>query len=90
MSLTLDEWAELIGKRAEIESALEALGMPICGWTNNVPEFSAGYKPDWDQIEKIATTVQTKGTKEWPPYIKKPVKVPEKAKGSKKVPVKKK
>lgn len=85
MSLTHDEWAALKGKRAEITSALQALGMPITGWMNHVPEFKADHKPDWDQIEKIATVVNVKGAKEWPPYIKQTAKVPEKAKAPKKV-----
>ena len=85
MGLTHDEWAALKGKRAEIEAALQALGMPICGWMNGVPMFKEPYKPDWDQIENIATAVNAKGAKEWPPYIKQTVKVAEKAKVPKKV-----
>ena len=85
MGLTHDEWAALKGKRAEIEAALQALDMPICGWMNGVPMFKEPYKPDWEQIENIATAVNAKGAKEWPPYIKQTVKVVEKAKAQKKV-----
>ena len=72
--MTYDEWKELGNKRAEITSALQALGIPIVGWMNEVPTFRPDYTPDWDQIENIATAVHAKDTREWPPYIKKPVK----------------
>jgi len=80
------EWKLLYPKRQEIEAALHALGVPLTGWMNEVPTFKVGYKPDWPEIERIATTLQTKETKkEWPPYIKKTVKVVEKAKAPKKM-----
>lgn len=84
-SLTKENWIALRGKRAEITSALQALGIPIIAWVNEFPEFRAGYKPDWEQIERIATTLQTKGVDQWPGPYKEPVKVPVKAKALKKV-----
>ena len=72
--LTHDEWAALKGKRAEIEAALQALGMPICGWMNGVPMFKEPYKPDWEQIESIATTISEKGTAAWLGQYKEPIK----------------
>jgi hypothetical protein len=85
MSLTKADWIALRSRRAEITSALHVLGIPLVAWCNDEPEFKQGYKPDWEQIEKIATTIQTKGLKEWPPYIQKTAKVVEKAKAQKKV-----
>jgi hypothetical protein len=83
--LTELQWLELRPKRDQIEAALHSLGVPLTGWCNEEPTFRPGYEPDWEQIERIATTLQTKGAKEWPPYIKKTAKVVEKAKAPKKV-----
>jgi hypothetical protein len=85
MSLTKEDWVALRGKRADITSALHALGIPHDGWINERPDFKQGYEPNWVEIENIATAVNVKGAKEWPPYIKKTAKVVEKAKAPKKV-----
>ena len=85
MTLNYEAWLALRPKREIIEAALHSLGVPLTGWCNEEPTFPPNYKPDWDQIENIATAVNAKGAKEWPPYIKKTVKVPEKAKAQKKV-----
>ena len=78
MSLTKEDWVTLRSMRAEITSALEALGIPIVAWCNDMPEFTVGYIPDWTQIDRVATTVQTKGTREWTEKIRERVAVPEK------------
>ena len=75
------QWLALAPKRAQIEAALQALGVPLTGWMNEVPTFREPYEPDWEEIGNIATTVNTKGVGQW----KKPEKVPEKAKAPKKV-----
>lgn len=85
MSLTKADWVALRSRRAEITSALHVLGIPLVAWCNDEPEFKQGYKPNWVEIENIATAVNVKGAKEWPPYIKKTAKVVEKAKAPKKV-----
>ena len=75
--MTYDEWKELGNKRAEITSALQALGIPIVGWMNEVPTFPAKYKPDWVEIKKIATAVNTKAAapkKASPKKVTKPKK----------------
>jgi hypothetical protein len=78
MSLTKEDWRALRGKRAEITSALQALGIPHDGWINELPDFRQGYEPKWAEIEKIALSVKAKGKDEWPgPYVEKK-DVPEK------------
>jgi len=74
------QWLALAPKRAQIEAALQVLGVPLIGWMNHVPMFKEGFNPNWDEIENIATAVNTKGVGQW----KKPEKVPEKAKAPKK------
>lgn len=83
--LKYEAWLALKPKREYIEAALHSLGVPLTGWTNEEPTFPPGYKPNWDEIENIATAVHAKEPREWPPYIKKTAKVVEKERAPKKV-----
>jgi len=56
--MTKEQWIALRPKRAAITAALEAVGIPIIAWCNEVPEFKAGYEPDWAEVEIIATTLK--------------------------------
>ena len=73
-----EDWITLRSMRAEITSALEALGIPIVAWCNDYPEFKVGYKPDWSEIEQIARNVEKKGRVEWPGPLKTKEDAPEK------------
>jgi hypothetical protein len=57
--LAYSEWLALRPKRKAIEAAFHALGMPHTGWMNEVPQFKPGYTPDWTEIDRIASTVDT-------------------------------
>ena len=72
--LTYNEWLELKPKRAAIEAALQAVGVPLTGWMNELPTFALNYVPDWDKIESIATTISEKGTAAWLGQYKEPIK----------------
>jgi hypothetical protein len=52
-------WLSLRPKRPAIEAAFSALGMPLTGWMNEVPQFAPGFKPDWGEIDMIASTIDT-------------------------------
>ena len=52
-------WLALRPKRTVIEAAFHVLGMPLTGWMNEVPQFKAGFRPDWDEIESIALNVES-------------------------------
>jgi len=68
--LSRDEWLNLGRKnRAGITSALLDAKMPLIGWVNELPEFKDGFKPDWNEIDKIAQSVTNK------PIIKKKAKI---------------
>ena len=55
--LSYSKWLALRPKRTAIEAAFHALGMPLTGWMNEVPTFKPGYEPDWNEIDKIVTTL---------------------------------
>jgi len=83
MSLTRDDWVALREKRATITAALHSLGVPHDGWINERPAFKEGYNPNWEEIEKIALTVDI-----IPPPKPKPTKPVAKPKGVKATPKK--
>jgi len=67
--MTNEQWVALRKKRAAITAALESLGLPLNGWVNDRPNFIPGFKPDWNEIDKIAQSVTNK------PIIKKKAKI---------------
>lgn len=51
--MTHDELIALVPFRDKIEASLRGAHLFVIGWTNNLPEFSEGDVPDWDQVERI-------------------------------------
>jgi hypothetical protein len=74
MTLNYKAWLALRPKRSAIEAALQAVGVPLTGWMNEMPTFALNYVPDWDKIENIATTIHQKGTAAWLGQYKEPIK----------------
>jgi hypothetical protein len=72
--LKYEDWLELKPKRSAIEAALQAVGVPLTGWMNELPTFALNYVPDWDKIENIATIIHQKGTAAWLGQYKEPIK----------------